>query len=98
MYKQIIYYFSHFTDTSTKVSAAMLDVAEVPGKYRRHVAAEKEATVGDASKNNYLLLLTQREEENRQEVAKLTAEIRSLKLKVLQLQGMILITVINIFN
>ncbi|GAB0100606.1 Hexosyltransferase [Sergentomyia squamirostris] len=35
----------------------------------------------------YLQLLQQREEENRQEVAKLTAEIRSLKLQLLQLRN-----------
>ncbi|XP_059615807.1 chondroitin sulfate N-acetylgalactosaminyltransferase 1 [Phlebotomus argentipes] len=35
----------------------------------------------------YLQLLQQREEENRQEVAKLTAEIRSLKLQLLQLKN-----------
>lgn len=68
------------------MSAAKQEVDEVSGKHRRHVASEREA-VNDAGNNNYQLLLSQREEENRQEVAKLTAEIRSLKLKVLQLQG-----------
>lgn len=67
----------------------MVDAAEVPGKYRRQVAVEKNAVLGEVSNNNYLQLMKQREEENRQEVAKLTAEIRSLKLKVLQLQGTI---------
>lgn len=33
---------------------------------------------------NYMLLLQQREEENRQEIAKLTAEIKSLKLQLLE--------------
>lgn len=61
----------------------MVDGAANAGKYRRHVAADKD----NEANNNYLLLMTQREEENRHEVAKLTAEIRALKLKVLQLQG-----------
>lgn len=34
--------------------------------------------------NNYMLLLQQREEENRQEIAKLTAEIKALKVQLLQ--------------
>lgn len=34
--------------------------------------------------NNYMILLQQREEENRQEIAKLTAEIKSLKVQLLQ--------------
>ncbi|XP_031630202.1 chondroitin sulfate N-acetylgalactosaminyltransferase 2 isoform X2 [Contarinia nasturtii] len=33
---------------------------------------------------NYMLLLQQREEENRQEIAKLTAEIKSLKVQLIQ--------------
>lgn len=35
----------------------------------------------------YLQLLQQREEENRQEVDRLTAEIKALKLQLLQLTG-----------
>lgn len=42
--------------------------------------------------NNYLQLLQQREEENRQEVAKLTSEIRALKVQLIQLRSMSLIT------
>lgn len=38
--------------------------------------------------NNYLQLLQQREEENRQEVAKLTSEIRALKVQLIQLRSM----------
>lgn len=34
--------------------------------------------------NNYMILLQQREEENRQEIAKLTAEIKALKVQLLQ--------------
>lgn len=34
--------------------------------------------------NNYMILLEQREEENRQEIAKLTAEIKALKVQLLQ--------------
>lgn len=34
--------------------------------------------------NNYMILLQQREEENRQEMAKLTAEIKALKVQLLQ--------------
>lgn len=45
--------------------------------------------VDEHGNNNYLLLLQQREEENREEVTKLTAEIRSLKLQLLQLQGLL---------
>ncbi|KAG4070993.1 hypothetical protein HA402_001430 [Bradysia odoriphaga] len=37
--------------------------------------------------NNYLQLLQQREEENRQEVAKLTSEIRALKVQLIQLRN-----------
>ena len=37
--------------------------------------------------SSYLQLLQQREEENRQEVAKLTAEIRSLKVQLIQLRS-----------
>lgn len=33
---------------------------------------------------NYMLLMQQRENENRQEIAKLTAEIKSLKVQLLQ--------------
>lgn len=33
---------------------------------------------------NYMILMQQREEENRQEIAKLTAEIRALKVQLLQ--------------
>lgn len=33
---------------------------------------------------NYMTLLQQREEENRQEIAKLTAEIKALKVQLLQ--------------
>lgn len=33
---------------------------------------------------NYMILMQQREEENRQEIAKLTAEIKSLKVQLLQ--------------
>lgn len=38
--------------------------------------------------SSYLQLLQQREEENRQEVAKLTSEIRSLKLQLIQLKSL----------
>ncbi|GFG37175.1 hypothetical protein Cfor_00424, partial [Coptotermes formosanus] len=37
--------------------------------------------------NSYIQLLQQREEENRAEVERLTAEIRSLKLRLLQVTG-----------
>lgn len=37
--------------------------------------------------SSYLQLLQQREEENRQEVSKLTSEIRSLKLQIIQLKS-----------
>lgn len=37
--------------------------------------------------SSYLQLLQQREEENRQEVAKLTSEIRTLKLQLIQLKS-----------
>lgn len=33
---------------------------------------------------NYMILMQQREEENRQEIAKLTAEIKALKVQLLQ--------------
>ncbi|KAJ9584998.1 hypothetical protein L9F63_020659, partial [Diploptera punctata] len=39
------------------------------------------------SVNSYIQLLQQREEENRVEVERLTAEIRSLKLQLLQVAG-----------
>ena len=39
------------------------------------------------SVNSYIQLLQQREEENRAEVERLTAEIRSLKLQLLQVAG-----------
>jgi hypothetical protein len=39
------------------------------------------------SANSYIQLLQQREEENRVEVERLTAEIRSLKLQLLQVAG-----------
>lgn len=38
----------------------------------------------DDPQSNCMLLLHQREEENRQEILKLTAEIKMLKLKLLQ--------------
>lgn len=41
----------------------------------------------DDKKINYMLLMQQREEENRQEVAKLTAEIKALKLELLELRS-----------
>lgn len=41
------------------------------------------------SASGYIQLLQQREEENRIEVERLTAEIRALKLKLLQLTGML---------
>lgn len=50
---------------------------------------------GDDPQSNCMLLLHQREEENRQEILKLTAEIKSLKLKLLQqenkLQGKVVV-------
>lgn len=39
------------------------------------------------SANGYIQLLQQREEENRLEVERLTAEIRALKLQLLQITG-----------
>lgn len=38
--------------------------------------------------SNYMLLLQQREEEYRQEMAKLTSEIKSLKLEIMQIRSM----------
>lgn len=41
-------------------------------------------TLNRDQQNNYMILLEQREEENRQEIAKLTAEIKALKVQLLQ--------------
>lgn len=50
--------------------------------------------------NNYMILLQQREEENRQEIAKLTAEIKALKVQLLQHRSKFLerIIMIRVFN
>lgn len=47
-------------------------------------AAQQDSNNQDSGQG-YQLLLQQREEENRQEVERLTAEIRALKLQLLQL-------------
>lgn len=49
------------------------------------VVATQQDAVQQESGQNYQQLLQQREEENRQEVERLTAEIRALKLQLLQL-------------
>lgn len=41
-------------------------------------------TLSRDQQTNYLILMQQREEENRQEIAKLTAEIKALKVQLLQ--------------
>lgn len=50
--------------------------------------------------NNYMILLQQREEENRQEIAKLTAEIKALKVQLLQHRSKFLerIIMIHVFD
>lgn len=45
---------------------------------------QHEDQVIDEKQLNYMQLMQQREEENRQEVAKLTAEIKALKLQLLE--------------
>lgn len=50
-------------------------------------ALQQQKNSENEQQNGYLQLLQQREEENRQEVAKLTAEIRLLKLQLLQLKS-----------
>lgn len=46
-----------------------------------------QSTINEEQQSGYLQLLEQREEENRQEVARLRAEIKSLKLKLFQLKS-----------
>lgn len=61
-----------FTD-STKLS---LDGVLQPQAQQDDIDREQQT--------NYMILMQQREEENRQEIAKLTAEIKSLKVQLLQ--------------
>lgn len=51
-------------------------------------ALQQQINSENEQQNGYLQLLQQREEENRQEVAKLTSEIRLLKLQLLQFKSM----------
>jgi predicted glycosyl hydrolase (DUF1957 family) len=44
-------------------------------------------SLNEEQQSGYLQLLEQREEENRQEVARLRAEIKSLKLKLFELKS-----------
>lgn len=50
------------------------------------VDVQQQINSENEQQRGYLQLLQQREEENRQEVAKLTAEIHSLKLQLIQLK------------
>lgn len=52
-----------------------------------NAALQQPINTENVHQSSYLLLLQQREEENRQEVAKLTSEIKSLKVQLLQLRS-----------
>lgn len=56
-------------------------------KVSNAAALQQPINTENAHQSSYLLLLQQREEENRQEVAKLTSEIKSLKVQLLQLRS-----------
>lgn len=79
----IIYHFHNLSDMfsisdSNKISVISASLSQQTNDHDRH-----------HNNNNYLQLLQQREEENRQEVAKLTSEIRALKVQLIQLRSML---------
>lgn len=69
-----------------------------PNKIPIVSALQQQINSENEQQNGYLQLLQQREEENRQEVAKLTSEIRSLKLQLLQFKSMLNFIIINCFQ
>lgn len=70
-----VFYQIAFIDTQTDSSKVSLESA--PQQLKQEQANRDEQA-------NYILLMQQRDEENRQEIAKLTAEIKLLKVQLLQ--------------
>lgn len=70
----------HFKNLFAVLHMNWLDVTDAGGTLQH---THDEALNRD-QQNNYMILLEQREEENRQEIAKLTAEIKALKVQLLQ--------------